>query len=1043
MGLGGLLALTCLLLSAVGQTAGIPSEAGRPLVRSFVPREFGADSQNWALVQDPRGLVYAANNYGVLEYDGVRWRLLHTRDNTSIRSLAMSAQGTVFVGAQNEFGYLAPDDHGQMRYVSLDDRLPPSEREFGNIWSITVCSQGVYFVSSEHLFAWDGTRLRHWKAPTSFFMGYVIRDHFLVLDKGKGMLERVGDSFQLMPGGARFAGKKPRFMVPWTDAGKDVILWGSRDEGLMLFDGETFRKGPTRADGYLKKNILHSGIRLADGSLAMATSQGGVVILAQDQMRLLNKEEGILNQTAYCLLEDPRSGLWLGGSKAIDLLGWPPTLSRFDESDGLSGAVLDIRRHAGTLFATTNRGLFYLSQKSASTGRRGFLPVADIKGQCWDMLSLGPSLLVANYDGIYEVVNARARKVLGSTGHTTCFLPSPHDSNRIFVGTVAGLFSLRRTHASAPWKDEGRVADIHEDIRTLAMGSDGHLWVGCDAPIVLKVSLPAGSAPGQPTVERLGPKESLPQNSWNFTATMGGQAVVYSPSGIFRFDAHTRRFQRDPRTAALGLGPELPLFRIAEGPDGDLWLGCQAEGTTLRRAVPGADDMYRWVGASVTCSDAPLFVLRPEVDGTLWFGGVDGVFRRGPTPREATVVPPPVLIRHVLKWGGMPVSPGQEGAVPRIPYADNTLRFEYALPQLGPTSHPRYQIQLVGLDRGWSAWSTEPYRNYTNLKAGRYQFRVRASQGEGDTPTEAVFTFHVLQPWFRTWWAFGLYILGATLAMGAAHQARIRILKRRNEELESRVTEATQALTEQASELEWMNHELRDLNEQKNHFLGIVSHDLKSPINGIVMAAETLRTAQDAQLISRTAQSIEEDGLAMGALIDRFLNVTALESGRIAVQPIKLDARKVLQEALLRHGPRAATKGLPLTLETGEEPLWAQTDPFLLGEVLDNLISNAIKFSRPGEPIHLRAQGFGHRICVSVEDHGPGLQPEDHRKLFNRFARLSAKPTGGETSVGLGLSIAHQLVMAMGGRLWADEARGRGAAFRIDLPGYPEAPVGE
>jgi signal transduction histidine kinase len=578
------------------------------------------------------------------------------------------------------------------------------------------------------------------------------------------------------------------------------------------------------------------------------------------------------------------------------------------------------------------------------------------------------------------------------------------------------------------------MVDIPEVIRTLTMGDDGGLWVGCDAPTLFRIGFPPGAGPATPTVERFGAKDGLPEDPWRFTTRVGGQTVVYGPSGIFRFDVATRRFQRDPRTTALELGTKTPLFRLAEGSDGTLWLGCQSEGISLRRAVLGADGLYRWDGAPLECSDAPVYSLRPEPDGTLWFGGVNGVFRYQDQPPETSHLSSPVLIRSVLKKGGGLIAQGADGLAPRIPYADNTLRFEYALPQLGPTSNPRYQIQLVGLDTTWSAWTTEPYRDYTNLRAGRYQFRVRACQNEGDTPTEASFAFQILRPWFRTWWAYGLYLFGTSLAMVALHRARIRMLKRRNEELETRVADATQALTQQATELEWMNHELRDLNEQKNHFLGIVSHDLKSPINGIVMAAETLRATQDAQLIALTAQSIETEGLAMGALIDRFLNVTALESGRIAVQPTQVDIRNSLKDALERHSARATAKGLPLRLLPGEDRLWAQADPFLLGEVLDNLISNALKFSRPGEPVQLRAERQGDWICMTVEDHGPGLQPEDHRKLFNRFARLSAKPTGGENSVGLGLSIARQLVEAMGGRLWADESRVQGAAFCIQLP---------
>jgi signal transduction histidine kinase/ligand-binding sensor domain-containing protein len=1031
----GLVLLASLGLMRPAFATGIPSDAGRPLLRSFGPRDYQADSQNWALVQDPRGLLYAANNFGVLEFDGARWRLIQTRDKTTPRSLALDERGRVFVGAQNEFGYLHPDGFGRMRYVSLDEHLPPAERNFGNVWTTTACSRGVFFVSEKRLFHWDGTRLHTWRAPTAFFMGYGVRDRFLVLDKEKGLLEPEGDALRLIPGGAHFAGLKPRFLVPWQDHGKEVILWGSRAEGLALFDGEGIRKVATRADRYLKENILYAGIRLGDGTLALATIQGGVGILdlRQDRLRILNKEEGILNQTAYCLLEDLRGGLWLGGSKGIEVIGWPAHLSQFDEPEGLSGVPLGMLRHDGCLYVTTNRGLFRMAAEVDLAGRRRFLPVSGVKGQCWDLLALGRSLLVASYDGVYEVQGLRARQIISSTGHTTCFLPDPRDPDRLFIGTVSGLFAFRRTGTSPTWREEGRVAGIHEEIRTLTKGRDGSLWAGFDAPFVLRVDL--SSARSTPTVERFGAPNGLPEDPWFFTTELGGQPVVYGSSGVYCLDTQARRFQPDPRVAPLRFRSEQPLFRLVEGPEGSLWAGCQAQGTSLRRATLGPDGRYRWVGAPVECSEAPVYALHPESDGTFWFGGEAGLFRQEPPAASASEPPASVLIRSALKKGGIPVSLSEGDSGSRIPYVDNTLRLEFALPRLGPVSIPRYQIQLLGHDADWSPWTTETYRDYTNLKAGRYTFRVRARMNDQEDPTETTFAFQILRPWFQTWWAYGLYALGATLVMGAAHRMRVRLLRRRNRELEIRVAEATQALTRQATELAWMNQELRDLNEQKNHFLGIVSHDLKSPLNGIVMAAETLKTTQDVRLANLTAQSIETEGLAMGALIERFLSVTALESGRIAVHPVNLDARTCLAEAQARHRAMADTKGIPLSLEPGMAPAWAFADPLLLGEILDNLISNAIKFSPAGAPVNLCAKAHGERIRVSIEDHGPGLQPQDHRKLFHRFSRLSARPTGGERSVGLGLSIARQMVEAMGGRIWAEEARRGGATFHVELPG--------
>ena len=1013
--------------------AGIPPESGRPLTLSFGPKDYGADAQTWAVVKDPRGLLYAANNSGVLEFDGARWRLVHTRDNTAVRSLGKDAQGRIFVGACNEFGFLDTDAFGATRYVSLDDRLPATDRDFGNIWTLATTSRGVFFVAESRLFHWDGTQLRTWKAPTRFFMGYEVRDRFLVLDKGQGLMELAGDGLRPIPGGQLFAGQKPRFMVPWEsgNGGAQEVLWGSRTEGLVRFDGQAFHKLHTRADRYLQENILYAGIRRADGTLAMATIQGGIVLLdhPRNRMRLLSTEDGIQNQTAYCVFEDTHQNLWVGGSRGIEELGWP-RLTRFDEQDGLSGVVMDLRRHQGSIYATTNRGVFRMSPGEATTGRSTFRPVSGIKGQCWDFCALGSKLLVANYDGIYEIAGDQGRRILSSTGHTTAFGGFPSDPNRLFVGTVSGLHMLQRRGVNAPWRDEGPVAGIREEVRSLIPDEDGSLWVGFDAPLAARISFRPGAAP---IVERFGPGQGLPEDPWFFTTRLGGQAVVYSPSGFFRYQHDTGRFRRDPRMESLHLEGDGPLFRATEAPGGRLWIGCRAQGTRVRGADPDATGRYHWSTPPVEITDSPVYVLRPEADGTLWFAGVEGAFRAEVAPASGDRGPE-VLIRSALKQGGEPVAAGVGSARPRIPFTQNSLRFEYAVPFCDPGVHPSYQILLSGHDVHWSTWTGETYRDYTNLPEGKYQFRVRARVQEGETPSEAVFEFQILRPWYRTPWAYAFYLLVIGGALSLAHRMRVRFLKRRNEELEARVSEATQTLAQQASELAWMNQELRELNDQKNHFLGIVSHDLKSPLNGIIMATETLRTTRDLGLIQQTAQSIESESLAMGALVERFLSVTALESGLISAHLVALEVCLLLSEALARHQPSASAKGIPLSLDLPQDLLWVRADRMFLDEVLDNLISNAIKFSRKGEEVRLAAKPSGSRVRLMVEDQGPGLQPQDFRRLFTRFARLSAKPTHGERSVGLGLSIAHQLVEAMGGEIGAEMTRERGAAFWVELP---------
>jgi hypothetical protein len=138
----GLLLMLCPL---AGQDAGLP------FIRNFSPKEYGADAQNWAVAQGPRGWIYVANNQGVLVYDGARWGLIRTPGRTTVRSLAEDADGRIFVGAVGELGCLARDASGRMAFVSLADKLPPEARTFTDVWTTRATPRGILFQSREEL----------------------------------------------------------------------------------------------------------------------------------------------------------------------------------------------------------------------------------------------------------------------------------------------------------------------------------------------------------------------------------------------------------------------------------------------------------------------------------------------------------------------------------------------------------------------------------------------------------------------------------------------------------------------------------------------------------------------------------------------------------------------------------------------------------------------------------------------------------------------------------------------------------------------------
>jgi signal transduction histidine kinase len=241
--------------------------------------------------------------------------------------------------------------------------------------------------------------------------------------------------------------------------------------------------------------------------------------------------------------------------------------------------------------------------------------------------------------------------------------------------------------------------------------------------------------------------------------------------------------------------------------------------------------------------------------------------------------------------------------------------------------------------------------------------------------------------------------------------------------------------------------ELSRLNEEKNEFMGIAAHDLRNPLGAITGYAEIIleeaeslqpsppeQFARSRQEMTECASRINETSKRMAEMVQNLLDANRIERGEMQLHLAPTDLGPALKSVVESQRPHATAKQQTIHLEVLATPAMALVDPGVTVQVLENLVSNAVKYSPPGKNIFVRLLHSAESVRCEVQDEGPGLSPEDQKKLFGKFARLSAKPTGGEHSTGLGLSIVKKLVEAMNGRVWCDSELGKGARFVVEIP---------
>jgi signal transduction histidine kinase len=264
--------------------------------------------------------------------------------------------------------------------------------------------------------------------------------------------------------------------------------------------------------------------------------------------------------------------------------------------------------------------------------------------------------------------------------------------------------------------------------------------------------------------------------------------------------------------------------------------------------------------------------------------------------------------------------------------------------------------------------------------------------------------------------------------------------------LEEKVKERTQDIEDKNIKLASLNEELKKLNQEKSDLLSIVAHDLKNPLSAIQGAASLIQMDYDnlpPEELLEFARMIDETSQQMFELIKNLLDMNQLETGRMNFALSPVDLLSVLQRLMNDYGHRAKAKGIALKWVPEEEQQEAKkyavvADLKGLQQILDNLLSNAIKYSPAGKHVIVRLISEIQFIRCEIEDEGPGLSEADQEKLFQKFTRLSAQPTGGEHSTGLGLFIVKQLVEAMAGQVWCESKLGQGAKFIVVFPRVSE-----
>ncbi len=736
---------------------------GNPPVLNYSKRQYKAGTQVWDISQDPNGVMWFGNNEGLLESDGMHWRLHPLANRTIVRSVRAAANGRIFVGGQDEFGYFAPESNGALRYHSLTGLLPPAELHFGDVWNIAVRPEGVFFRTDHQVYWFHDPQL-----TPLFSSGSTM--HFMGEWQGK-LLVQDGESklYRFENGQFRPLGQPADFRFGILSGilqfSPDTTLVTTIKNGIFFFDGNHFSPWKTPADAFLKTNIIFCAGMLSDGKIAIGTALNGLVTIDR-QRRIfhhLNKKNGLQNNTVLSLFAPPNGGLWLGLDNGIDFVDILSPFSTFFPDGELQGTGYTAQVHGGKIYFGTNTGLYATDWATyyAPGERQRFAMVEHSEGQVWSLNEIDGNLLMGHHEGAFEVRGGSARKLTSLQGVWKFVSLSPEYA---VAGHYNGLAIFKKT--AAGWAFESTLGGLTESSRLLAKDTEGNIWMAHPYRGIYRIRVNPGQR--KLTAEFFDKHSGLPSDLDNHLFQMGQNVVFTGETGVFEFDESRHRFLPDSNFEAV-FGPQTRVRYLKQDQLGNIWYATDQETGMLLVEEKALDKKVRRVRIPELANKlTPGFQFILPVDRQNVFVATDrGFIHFNPSAYFSQTDTALRLVLHEVRlkngadsvlFGGH-AAEGQSLDKVVLPARQNALLFAFSAADYPGSEFVRYSHMLEGADNEWSAWSGETDIAFNSLAPGDYVLHLKARNQHGVESAVRSFPFKILPPWYASPLAYGCYSL--------------------------------------------------------------------------------------------------------------------------------------------------------------------------------------------------------------------------------------------------------------------------------------------
>ena len=815
--------LTILLLFTCTLTYSQMNADGIPFIKNYDLSLYKAGETNWSIAQDDQGVMYFGNSEVVLEYDGQNWEQIPVPGQDFIYSLATGSDGRVYVGGVDDFGIIDVAAGGKKVFKSLKDLVSDSI-QVDRVWKIYFDESNVYFCTGKYIHKFSPARnvIESIKLNTKNFWTFMIDGVFYTSNYEQGLLVYKNQKFELVKGGEYFKGKDIFSLLKWSE---DEFLIATHVDGLSIYNIKTGevsdinnRKTGQITSQLLKDAHVYKGIKLNGEYFAYATMHNGVFVINKlgEIVLHLNEKNGLLGNVATNVYYtgNQEGMLWTTLTSGISSINFGSPVREFSPLYGLEGSIYGLTEYDGNYYVGSMAGVYKMiedNEKGVSFNKiketDGHIIYSLVNYKTPDGKEI---LIVASTKGVYVIKNDRALP-LDLKSEATVILPSKVNPNIIYVGTASDIRKLNYENGQIiadtvnKLGSKGYVLSIVED-------KNGNLW--------------SNTLSNRQSIGNNGESKDLPETIKDKDGKffgLNGEVYFSSDEQIYKFNFDENDFEKYEPLSKLYIKKSIKLKNFYELTDTSGLIFYDKEQVLKSELLTYSNG--EWIIDSTEYRIIPSMTINSayQDDKYLLIGGQNGFFvvnneKIKPKYDFNALIRTIQIDRDSLIYNGAMNYFQTESTESQniifanepISYNLNNIAFTYSGVFFEREEDMVYRSWLEGFENQYSNWAPDIERTYTNLKEGTYKFRVKAKNIYGVESREAIFEFEILPPWYRTWWAYMIYLVIAFVIIRISISLYTRKLQEDKKRLEKIVEERTAEIVEKNERIEKQNIAITD-----------------------------------------------------------------------------------------------------------------------------------------------------------------------------------------------------------------------------------------